>query len=57
MAEMDGAVRQAAGAGEADVVGPQHLEHLGAHEAGHEGHLEQAERDRRKHQGLKPAKP
>ena len=52
MAEMDGAVRQAAGAGEADVVGAQHLQHLGAHEPRHQGHLEQAERDRRQDQRL-----
>ena len=52
MAEIDGAVRQAAGAGELDVVGAQHLEHLGAHQPRHQGHLEQAERDRRQHQRL-----
>ena len=45
VAEIDGAVLQAAGAGEADVVGPQHLQHLGPHEPHDERHLEQAERD------------
>ena len=32
VAEVDGAVGQAAGARELDVVGAQHLEHLGAHQ-------------------------
>ena len=45
-------VGQAAGAGEADVVGAQHLQHLGAHQPHDQRHLEQAERDRRHDQRL-----
>jgi hypothetical protein len=41
MAEVDHAVGQAAGAGELDVVGAQHLEHLGAHQAQDQRQLEQ----------------
>ena len=47
-----GAVGQAAGAGELDVVGAQHLQHLRAHQAHDQRHLEQAERDRRQDQRL-----
>ena len=54
MAEVDGAVRQAAGAGELDVVGAQYLQHLGAHQARDQRHLEQTERDGRQHQRLEP---
>ena len=42
VAEMDDAVAEAAGAREADVVGAQHLEHLGAHQAHDQRDLEQA---------------
>ena len=52
MAEIDGALGQPARAGELDVVGAQHLQHLGAHQARHQRHLEQAERDRRQDQRL-----
>jgi hypothetical protein len=52
MAEMDRARRQPAGPGEADVVGAQHLQHLGPDEPHDQRHLEQAERDRRQDQRL-----
>ncbi len=52
--EMYGPGCQAAGAGEADIVGAQHLEHLGAHQPHDQGHLEQAQCDRRHDQGLEP---
>src|SRR5579885_179528 len=54
VAEMDEAVRQAAGAREFDVVGAQHLQHLGADEADDQRHLEEAEGDRRQDEGLQP---
>ena len=54
VAEMDGAGGEAAGAGEPDVVGAQHLEHLGAHQPHDQRHLEQAERDRGHDQRLQP---
>ena len=38
--------REAAGAGELDVVGAQHLQHLGAHEPHDEREREEAQRDR-----------
>ena len=52
VAEVDGALGQPARAGELDVVGAQHLQHLGAHQARHQRHLEQPERDRRQDQRL-----
>jgi hypothetical protein len=52
VAEMHRAVGKAARAGELDVVGAQHFQHLGAHEALDQRHLEQAERDRRQDQRL-----
>ena len=55
MAEMERPVGQPPGPGELDVVGPEHLEHLGADEAHDEGHLEEAERDRRQDQRLEAA--
>ena len=45
-------VGEAARAGELDVVGAQHLQHLGPHEAHDQRHLEQAERDRGQDQRL-----
>src|ERR1044072_479206 len=54
MAEIDGAVGEAAGARELDVIGTHHLEHLGAHQAHEQGELEQAERDRGQDQRLQP---
>ena len=54
MAEMHRAVGKAAGARELDVVGAQHLEHLGAHQAHDQRELVEAERDRRHHQRLQP---
>ena len=47
VAEMDRAVGQPARAGEADEIGAQHLQHLGAHQPHHQRDLEQRERDRR----------
>ena len=47
-----GAVGQAARARELDVVGAQHLEHLGAHQPHDQRHLEQRQRDRRQDQVL-----
>ena len=44
---MDGAVGQAAGTGELDVVGAQHLQHLGTHQAQDQGELEDRQRDGR----------
>src|SRR6185437_12446517 len=54
MAEIDGAVGEAAGARELDVVGAQHLKHLGADEAHDQRHLEEAEGDRRHDQRSEP---
>ena len=47
MAEMDGAVGQPARAGELDVVGAQHFEHLRAHQPHDQRELEDGERHRR----------
>ena len=44
---MDGPVRQATGAGELDVIGAQHLEHLGAHQAHDQRQLKHRQRDGR----------
>ena len=55
MAEVDRAIGQAAGARELDVVGAQHLQHLGAHQAHDQRHLEQRQRDCRQDQRLQPA--
>ena len=41
----DAALAEALGAGRADVVGAQHLDHRGAHQAGDDGDLRQRERD------------
>ena len=41
VAEMHRAIGKAPRAGELDVVGAQHLEHLGAHEPHHERDLEE----------------
>ena len=41
-----GAVGEAARARELDVVGAQHLEHLGAHEPHDQRHLDERQRDR-----------
>src|SRR5216684_1256525 len=54
MAEIDGAVGEAAGARELDVVGAQDLEHLGAHQAHDQGQLHEAEGDRRHDQRPQP---
>jgi hypothetical protein len=40
MAEMNGAIGQAAGPCELDVIGAQHFEHLGAHQSHDQGELE-----------------
>ena len=50
VAEVDGAVGQAARARELDVVGAQHLEHLGAHQPHDQRELEDRQRDRRQDQ-------
>ena len=42
---MDGALGQSACARELDVVGAQHLEHLGAHQPLDQRHLEESQRD------------
>ena len=55
VAEMDRAVGQAARARELDVVGAQHLEHLGAHQPHDQRQLEQRQRDRRQDQCLQPS--
>jgi hypothetical protein len=55
MSEVDRPIRQAAGARELDVVGAQHLEHLRAHEAHDEGHLDERQRDRRQDQRFEAA--
>ena len=47
VAERDRALRDAAGAREFHVVGAHRLEHLGAHQAHDQRHLEQAEGERR----------
>ena len=52
MAEVHGAIGEAAGACELDVVGAQHLQHLRAHEAQHQGHLEQRQGEGRQHDRL-----
>jgi hypothetical protein len=52
MAEVYGAITEAASAGELDVIRAQDLEHLRTHEARDERHLKEAERDRRQDQGL-----
>src|SRR4051794_33560989 len=52
MAEIDGAVAEATGAGELDVVGPQHLQHLRPHQPHDERELEEAKRDRGQNQRL-----
>src|SRR5574343_1319302 len=49
MAEMDGAVGQAAGAGKLDVVGAQHLQHLGTYQPHDQRDLEDGQRDGRQH--------
>ena len=54
MPEVDRAVGQSAGAREADVVGAQHLEHLGAHQALDQRHLKEAQRDRGQDQRFQP---
>jgi hypothetical protein len=52
VAEVHRAVGQAARAGELDVVGAQHLQHLGAHQAHDQRQLEHRQRDRRQDQVL-----
>jgi hypothetical protein len=46
MAKVDRAVGDAARPRELDVIGAQHLEHLGSHEAHEQRQLEQRERER-----------
>ncbi len=55
VAEIDRPLGDAAGAGELHVVAAQHLQHLGAHQAHDQRHLEQAERDRRQDQRAQAA--
>ena len=50
MAEVDRTVGQSTSTGEFDVIGPQHLKHLGPHEAHDQSHLIQAQRNRRQDQ-------
>ena len=52
VAEMDGAFGKPAGAREADVVGAQHFQHLGAHQPHDQRHLEERQRDRGHDEGL-----
>src|SRR5260370_25046050 len=54
MAEIDGAVGEAASAREFDVVGAQHLQHLRPHQPHDQGQLDEAERDRRHDQRPQP---
>jgi hypothetical protein len=56
VAEMDRPCGQAAGAGEADIIGAEHFEHFSAHQPHDQGHLEQAERDRGQDQRLEAGK-
>ena len=45
MTKMNRAVTQTAGAREADVVGPKHLEHFGAHQSHDQRELKNRQRD------------
>src|SRR3954463_6197967 len=44
----------ARGGGELDVVGAQHLQHLGTHQPHDEGELEKRQRRRREEEGAQP---
>src|SRR6056297_3298628 len=55
VAEIDGFLADAAGAGKADVIHAQHLQHLGAHQPQDQRHLVEPQRDRGQYQRLEPA--
>ena len=57
VAEMHLTLGEAARSREADVIGAQHFQHLGAHEPHDERHLEERERDRRHDDGLEAGRP